>query len=325
MKKKQKNNLFVLFYCFCLLILLIVLSDYCVYHFKTQDYIQKRQITVEKFKYIFLTKNKMLIKQKRYLASRLKKEDGLEFKNNKHAIVIFGCSFAYGTGLKERENLSYKLSQYLKTISINRALPWCGFQEMWYQIAAEGSKKFYRESLISNVDTCLYIMTNKHYGHLYSTQTIYTSKPSLEYLNRKGELKKEMQKTLLESIFEISYTYRFITKEIKKQYIKNPKNKIKIINNITKYFTESKKELERRLGKKVNFIVLFYDEIQYEKELEQKLKENEIYVIKTKDLTKEDLKSPKYTLSKTDKHPNEAAWDLLTPLIAKEIKKIWKN
>ena len=69
---------------------------------------------------------------------------------------------------------------------------------------------------------------------------------------------------------------------------------------------------------KINFYVIFYEDIKYSDMLQNKLKNNNFKVLKTSDLTNEDLDSPKYKMQDNG-HPTEEAWNLLTPLILKNI------
>ena len=303
-------------------LILLILCDYWVYSyaiFEREQY--KKTPAKSHFKYKFYNKT-ITLKEARKNLTRLREPSGLNYKN-KHKIMLFGCSFVYGYELNENQTIGYKLSNFLKIPVYNRAMVGGNPQELWYQVAAEGSEDFYNE--VPLTDTYIYTIIDSHFERIYNFYPVYTYRHPLNYLTSKGELKRDIQQSLLLNLLKISYSYRFIEQKIKYNFLTNKDNYPKIINNTALYLIESKKELEKRNKQKINFIVLFYDKIRYEKELEQKLKENGIHVIKTKDLTKEDLKSLKYTLSKTNKHPNEAAWDLLTPLIAKEIKKIWKE
>ncbi len=300
--------------------------DYYTYKMYVNIYNKVQQLKLEKFKYELITKNQSLKRERKIFKTKLRKPDGLQYKNkSKHSIVLFGCSYAYGVGLAQNQTFSYKLSQILKTPVYNRALAWGNLQEMWYQVAGEGSKDFYTQ--VPKSDTYIYLMMYDHYNRMYSFFTVYTYRQYLNYIDYNGNLKTQLQSSLSDNILSISYTYRHIKNLITYKYLQNPKNKDEIINRAVKYIVSSKKELENQNGKDIKFIVIFYDntDIKYEKELIEQLHKNNIHTIRTKDLTKENLKNIKYTISNKDKHPNENAWNLLTPLIAREIQKIWEQ
>lgn len=300
--------------------------DYYTYKMYVNIYNKVQQLKLEKFKYELITKNQSLKRERKIFKTKLRKPDGLQYKNkSKHSIVLFGCSYAHGVGLAQNQTFSYKLSQILKTPVYNRALAWGNLQEMWYQAAAEGSKDFYTQ--VPKSDTYIYLMMYDHYNRMYSFFTVYTYRQYLNYIDYNGNLKTQLQSSLSDNILNISYTYRHIKNLITYKYLQNPKNKDEIINRAVKYIVNSKKELENQNGKDIKFIVIFYDntDIKYEKELIEQLHKNNIHTIRTKDLTKENLKNIKYTISNKDKHPNENAWNLLTPLIAREIQKIWEQ
>lgn len=318
---KQIFKIFLLiFFNLSLLLGFVVISDYFAYRIYAKVY-KKNHIKVEDFHYELLTKKTTLKKEKEVIENKLRKPDGLQFKS-KHSITIFGCSFAYGTGLKQNQTLGYKLSGLLKTPVYNRALSWGNIQEMWYQAGAEGAKEL---NNTVPTDTYIYVMINDHYSRMYSFATVHTWRQYLNYIDNKGNLRNELQLSLLQSILRLSYTYRHFENIKANKYLKNPKNKNEIINRAAAYFIETKNNLKADNNKEISFIVLFYDNINYEKELKEKLEKNGIIVISTKDLTNENLRNIKYTLSKKDLHPNENAWDLITPLLAEKIQKIWQN
>ena len=298
--------------------------DYYTYKMYVNIYNKVQQLKLEKFKYELITKNQSLKRERKIFKTKLRKPDGLQYKNkSKHSIVLFGCSYAYGVGLAQNQTFSYKLSQILKTPVYNRALAWGNLQEMWYQAAAEGSKDFYTQ--VPKSDTYIYLMMYDHYNRMYSFFTVYTYRQYLNYIDYNGNLKTQLQSSLSDNILSISYTYRHIKNLITYKYLQNPKNKDEIINRAVKYIVSSKKELENQNGKDIKFIVILYDDIDYDKELVKELNKNNIHTIRTKDITDKKLKNAKYTLTKTDSHPNEKAWNLLTPVIASEIKKIWEE
>ena len=322
--KNIKKILLIIFLNLIILILLFFICDYFVYKTYINIYKTIPPYDIENFHYEIITKKRVLKRELKTFRNWLRKPDGLQYKNkSKHSIVLFGCSYAYGEGLSQEQTLSYKLAKYLKTPVYNRALSWGNLQEMWYQVAAEG-KSIYPSPL---ADTYIYLMMYDHYNRMYSFFTIYTRRQYLNYIDKNNNLTTQIQRTPIESFLKASYLYRHIDNMILHKYLQNPKNKDEIINRAVKYIVNSKKELENQNGKDIKFIVIFYDniDIKYEKELIEQLHKNNIHTIRTKDLTKENLKNIKYTISNKDKHPNENAWNLLTPLIAREIQKIWEQ
>ena len=177
--------------------------DYYTYKMYVNIYNKVQQLKLEKFKYELITKNQSLKRERKIFKTKLRKPDGLQYKNkSKHSIVLFGCSYAYGVGLAQNQTFSYKLSQILKTPVYNRALAWGNLQEMWYQV--EGSKDFYTQ--VPKSDTYIYLMMYDHYNRMYSFFTVYTYRQYLNYIDYNGNLKTQLQSSLSDNILSISYT-----------------------------------------------------------------------------------------------------------------------
>ena len=111
-----------------------------------------------------------------------------------------------------------------------------------------------------------------------------------------------------------SYTIKLLNLKYAQNFINNQQNSDKLTDMALIYFLETRKQLEKRWNRKINFIVFLYEdkEIAYKEELSRKLKENNFTVISTKELTNDNLNEIKYKIP-NNYHPTEAAWDLLTP------------
>ena len=51
----------------------------------------------------------------------------------------------------------------------------------------------------------------------------------------------------------------------------------------------------------------------------EKLEKEGIIIVKVKDIANIDVKSPEYTISPKDFHPNAKAWQVIVPVLAKEL------
>ena len=246
-----------------------------------------------------------------------RKPDGLEYKNSS-GIVIFGGSYAYGLYLNYNQTISYKLAHQLKRTVYNRAISGGGFQHMYFQTVDFGRKDFFND--IPNLDTVIYIMINDHYNRMkqnYFSVLLPYMIHTYSYKNGKFKLNDNKIINFLKS----SYTVKNLSILYLRSYFNNPKNAEKITDMTVKYFEETKNALEKHYGKKIKFYVILYEtlNVPYKNLLTKKLEDKGFIVISTKELTNEDLTQPKY-LMKDNNHPKEAAWDLLTPLIAEKIK-----
>ncbi len=245
-----------------------------------------------------------------------RKPDGLEYKD-KTPVIVFGCSYAYGQYLYSNQTFSYKLSHILKRPVYNRAVIAGNFAQMYLQSLSDSLYK-----TISDTDTVIYVMMNDHYRrsmHRYFSVLDLCVMPHYSIKNNK--LIYENYKNPIENFFKSLYIVKYLNHAYVDYYINNPKNAERVTDNTLLFFTETRKELEKNYGKKLNFIVIFFEDwdIQYGSILRQKLENNGFKVISTKELTNEDLQTEKYR-NFDNQHPREAAWDLLTPLLVKKLE-----
>ena len=71
--------------------------------------------------------------------------------------------------------------------------------------------------------------------------------------------------------------------------------------------------------KHTKYVFVLYDSLKDEEILLNMLKNDGFIILNLPKLTKENLLDEKYIFKK-DYHPNEAAWNLITPIIVKELK-----
>jgi len=234
---------------------------------------------------------------------------GLSFK--KPPIIVFGCSFAYGSYLEDEQTFSYKLSKLTKRPVYNEAFPGQGVQHMLYLLQ---NPEFYKKE---EPEYCIYLYMSDHIRRLYaptcSNFDILDGTYNLIYKEKKGKLVLDKIGNDIVSYIKMSYLSQFLIHlYLNKFYLKNEKNQ----RNIAKYFIESKNEAKKH-WKNTKFIVIIYDKIQQGEYIKSELEKNDIKMIYMKDLTKERLSKRKYSFP--DTHPKEKAWDLLTPLVVKEL------
>ncbi len=230
----------------------------------------------------------------------------------KPPIVIFGCSYAYGQYLEPNQTFSYKLSKLTQRPVYNRALPGAAFPLMYFQSTSDA---LYNE--VKAPQDVIYVMIRHHWVRslLYYFDVLDVfDMPHYKIKNNKLIL--DNYDGVFFNFIKSTYLAKHLNHIWAYNYVNNPKNKNKIVDMAVLYFIQSRKEMEKRWNKKINFTVVLYNDynILYKDELTKKLKENGFNVINTDDLTKEDLKSDKYIM-KENNHPSEKAWDLLIPHI----------
>lgn len=230
----------------------------------------------------------------------------------KPPIVIFGCSYAYGQYLEPNQTFSYKLSKLTQRPVYNRALPGAGFPFMYFQTTSDA---LYNE--VKAPKDVIYVMISHHWIrsllYYFDVLDIFDMP---HYRLKNNKLILDNYDGIIFNFIKSTYLAKHLNHIWAFNYVNNPKNKDKIVDMAVFYFIQSRKEMEKRWNKKINFTIILYNDynILYKDELTRKLKENGFNVINTDDLTKEDLKNDKYIM-KENNHPSEKAWDLLVPLI----------
>lgn len=322
--KKSQNNLsirtffkilFIIFTNLLILIVLFLTFDYSLYYYnvKTKCSEEERQY----FKYTLLPEFSFNEINSYFNGIEGRKPDGLEYSNNNSPIVIFGCSFALGLFLKYNQTFSYKLAHVLKCPVYNRAISGSAAPLMLWQVK-EKESEFYNQ--VPPCDTVFFVFIEDHYRRNYVYNFDINSPNSYVMIHYKFKNNNFLLDTSYKNNFlKASYTYLFFHHKYVRTFVNNLKNKDNLINLQTMFLIESKKQLEEHWNKKINFVVIIYDDTFSGEELKNKLEHNGFYVIDKEKITKENLDSEKYRVP--DGHPNEAAWDLLTPLIVDECKK----
>ena len=240
--------------------------------------------------------------------------EGLEF--NSKPIVFFGCSYTFGMDLPKEATLPYKLAYLAKRPTYNRAYQGWGVQHMLYQTKLP---KLYEQ--IPEPEYVIYTHMNDHPRRLYiltfMAGHMLNEDFNLRYKEKNGELIEIQNKNNFLNFVKRLY----ITNEIYHFYVKHfvlSKNNLKNVYDFElKHFIESKKEMQKH-WKNTKYVVLFYDKMYDDEYLKDKLKQDGFIVINIYELTTEDLTDKKYTIR--DYHPNEAAWDLITPKVIEALK-----
>ena len=240
---------------------------------------------------------------------------GKEYNNS--PITVFGCSYAYGHYLKNNQIFSYKLSKIVEHPVYNRAFPGKGLSNMYFQVSDE---KFYK--IVPPSDYIIFLMIDDHYRRVLSVN--FDPFEYWQVYNYKYD--KKQDKLILTNYLPLnrilynSYLYRLIKAFQINKYVNNPKNAEELTDFVLAHFVKSKEELEKHWNKKVNFIIVLYDDVKYSDLLKEKLEKNGFIVVNVPSLTDEDLGSTRYMMQ-DNWHPTEAAWDLLTPLIVEDLGK----
>ena len=207
----------------------------------------------------------------------------------------------------------------LKNYQIDAINQLMTFTNMYLQVTQQEGKPFFSD--IPSCDTVIYIMINDHYRRSMINYFMMLDLHVIPHLNvKRNELILDDYNNKFLNFIKSTYIYKYINHEYAQYYSNNPKNAEKITDTTLLYFTKTREILEKRWGKKVNFTIIYYDTwpIPHGELLKKKFEDKGFNVIKTSELTSENLENEKY-LSKVNSHPTEEAWNLLTPLIIKKL------
>ena len=219
--------------------------------------------------------------------------------SKKKPILIFGCSFIWGSDLDDNQTFSYKLGQMTKRPIYNRARMGWGLQHMLYQLQQD---EFYK--IVPKPEYIIYVYISGHESRL--TTPVSPTFPNCYYIFYK------MKKGKLITQRRTFYTDKFLLQHFYKNKYSNSQ-----IFDMLPYFIEAKNIVEKRWGKDVKFVVLFYEKM-YDENFIKELNKLGYITINEQELPIS-ASDVKYHLSETDNHPNEKAWDEIVPFLVKSL------
>ena len=247
--------------------------------------------------------------------------EGLEYED-KTPILLFGDSFTQGQFIAPYETFGFKLSEALHRPVYNRGIPAASLQHMYYQVDDEFADTFFDQVPYS--DLIFFTIISPHYKRILmkSNFEILYNDFYLHYTYKDGKFVKDNYDNYFLNLIKSSYLFRFFNIAFVRSYCQNPKNADRLTDIMTAYLTETRRKLEERWCKKSKFVVLFYTTnfmpLPYKEMLREKLEKNGFTVIDTAELTDEDLGAEEYTCFEKW-HPNNKAWELLTPKIIEKL------
>lgn len=294
------------------IIFLIILTEFCCFYFEYSIIYREYNYKPNEIKKRFYDLTNYL--KHFYLDNKIHPDNtqfrnpaGLQYLNSKgsFSVVLFGCSFTNGFGLKESEALHSILSKQIKQPVFNLGLGAGSPREMLYILRNNQLLNV----LIKNNNQIKYIIytyISDHNRRLY--MDINLSAPHFRSVNNMSSL-----------VYQKNYFYyhTFIYKCFKK--IQFRYTSPKLVNELLfLYFKEIDKEIKNRF-KSANFIIIVYDDSdninweEYERNIDG------IKIIKINDILNINLGDLEYKLSETDSHPNAKAWEVVVPAIVKEL------
>lgn len=234
--------------------------------------------------------------------------EGLKFKKKK-PIVLFGCSYAYGYGLEDKQTFAHKLALRTKRTVYNRSFPAWGIQHMLYQAKLPS---LYEK--IPEPGYVIYVYMHDHLRRLYlysfASWNILNEEFDIRYKDINGKLVEmtnsnpllnQIKRLYTANTLQHWYVQKFAIKDLNRSY-----------DLAIQHFVEAKDEMQKH-WKNTKYVILVYDDINFDDEIKKELKQNGFIVMDISEFAA----SSKFI---TNRNPNEAAWNSIVPKVVKELK-----
>lgn len=239
-------------------------------------------------------------------------------KNSDKTIMILGCSYAYGEGLKNKENLSALLSEALKYNVIN-----AGFGGHGIQSAYKFLKDFWLEKeKKNNVDIFIYVYMKDHLRRIYKRNNWFSGEiyPHFEYRDSHLVEIKPIFPYIYASFLFFNLNNRIIHKKLYEE-LKTYKDFNIIISelqNTIKKINPNSKTIILVVPVKYTHEFIADNSMFPSNELTF-LEELGIKVINAEELTNENLRDEKWYIEDKS-HPSSQYRQLIVPKLSEIIK-----
>ncbi len=238
-------------------------------------------------------------------------------------IVLFGCSYTYGTELKDYEAFDYKLQEYTKRRAYNLAIVASGPQHMLHLL----KKDIFNIGVLPKIqpEYAIYTYIPSHIQRANSNVFPHPTDTNDLYLKYKLKNNK-----IEHSPLPFSFLGRtFILKSIYYDFdIKKNKNKIKLQDEnfklINSILLESRKLLKEKYPD-IKFVILRYQTENDENnlyelpEMWEILKSEGFIILDTEELIGRKFKYSSEDTAKDGYHPSAKVWDMLIPKIVEKL------
>ena len=311
----------IIFFNFILLTILFFIADFSFY-----AYMYKRDFNLNMMQALRTYGNSFQIRYFDDLYEGYKKTDYFPdriFKNTKHnkkrPLLIFGCSFGYGWLLKKEQSFSYKLAELTGRDVYNRSVAGLGLQYFPYILETTDIEKE-----INNPEYIIFVFIENHVDRLFRFYNDETNpNPDIQYKRTKDGKSLQINKNPLWYSGGAAYfaICRNLMNTGSRRWISTRPFDEKF-DYIKEYFIYAKQIANKKFPNS-KLVILQYEENNNSpfndsprwKELEQE----GYIVLNSLELTQKHLSEQEYkTYDKI--HPNEQAWDILTPKVAEKLK-----
>ena len=328
------KKIFITFVNIILIILVLFSIDFLTYRSEVKNFNQNFYTFTQKAdisSFINSYKAGYSIQSVQKYKQHLKRTNYDGFRNihinnhlSKPPILIFGCSFTFGSALNDNQIFPYKLSTTSNRPVLNFSKAATGPAHMLFLIQNNFVFRMVDEKNIPEYAIWLYIPS--HISRLYTD--IFPHPLMINGYNIRYKLKDdklELVQKNLPDFFFMSFIVKRIFANLdnkNRELAKTKEYQEKNFNLFNKIFLDSKKMLQERYPN-IRFVIinynLNYDDSKTNEDpyMWKRLEEEGFIIINTKDLigreyTKEDTTYDKF-------HPSENVWNELVPLIVNKL------
>lgn len=229
------------------------------------------------------------------------------------SILIFGCSFAYGYTIDNKETISYIMSKYSDRTIYNRALMGNGIQHIIYQFKED--KRFFEQ--IKPPKYIFYVLMHYggHFQRLYFTSFPNTLNKDYYFTYKIKDNKLYERKPLFNLYYQLAIIRHIYNKlVIKKVQLLQYKNSHYLFDDVVFYFKTANDIIKEYWGNDTKLIILGFpgNNIEVWKD---KIEQYGIDYIDIQDIIGHDIMNVKsdYWAPDIDPHPTGALWNDLLP------------
>ncbi len=232
----------------------------------------------------------------------------LNEQNNLKSIILTGCSFIYGEGLKEEEILSYGLSELMKNPVYNFASLGWGLNHTLFLLESG----IISQNIKQKPAVFIYTYADFHILRMTMPNMMFETTEILYKLDN-GKLTLKTRPFVISRFSSLSLL-REKTFEYFKNNNKQYRNYLKLL--LKQHFIQMKQYIDKNF-ENTKFIILVYFESPIFEEIAKDLEKENIIIVRIKEDYGYNLKEQQYLLP--DGHPNAKVWKLVTPKLYKTL------
>lgn len=239
------------------------------------------------------------------------KRDFVKEKSKKKPLAVVGCSFAEGSCLEDNQILGYKLSDLSNRTVFQRGVTGTGLPYVYYQIA---NKMFPTDN--QQPEYIIYVFIFDHLFRLYQHQIgFWSTELNLRYEYKNGKVQEVKENFPLKNMFYSTKLFQ--------EYQANKQGEKE--TNDYALFKPLMQDMIKQLHKNYpNTKMVFVEypqsdekNIYLSEDVKQFIKEEGYIYVNANELVGDNLGKIEYKVEGEWLHPNEKAWDLVAPKLAK--------